>query len=155
MKMKMNMKTKLIIIMILSTLLALDAASRTTASRMVVISDTHLLSPELVTPGTAINQADAGDTKMMAMSDDIMGAITDSIIDLKPMLVLLTGDLTHNGERASHERMVHYLDRMAAHGIQSLVIPGHHPPPPSPGASLPSSTPTMATERPRSATPPR
>jgi len=126
MKMKMNMKTKLIIIMILSTLLALDAASRTTASRMVVISDTHLLSPELVTPGTAINRADAGDTKMMAMSDDIMGAITDSIIDLKPMLVLLTGDLTHNGERASHERMVHYLDRMAAHGIQSLVIPGNH-----------------------------
>ena len=63
---------------------------------------------------------------MMAMSDDIMAALTDSIIGLKPRVVLITGDLTHNGERASHERMAHYLNRMAAHGIQPLVIPGNH-----------------------------
>ena len=121
------MKTRLItIIMILSTLLSLEGMAHTAITRMVVISDPHLLAPELVTPGKAINSVDAGDSKMVAMSDDIMMSITDSIINLKPTLVLIAGDLTYNGERASHERMVQYLDRMAAHGIQPLVIPGNH-----------------------------
>ena len=121
----MNMKTTLIV-MILSTLLALESTARTANERIVVISDTHLLAPELVTPGSAIDHADAGDSKMMAQSDAIMSAITDSIVALKPAIVLLTGDLTHNGERASHERMAQHLERMAQHGIQALVIPGNH-----------------------------
>lgn len=119
------MKTKLII-MLLSALFALDATARVGLDRIVVISDIHLLSPELVVPGAAIDRADAGESKMMAQSDAIMRSITDSIIALHPSLVLITGDLTYNGERLSHERVAQYLDRMAAHGIQPLVIPGNH-----------------------------
>lgn len=114
------------IIMILSTLLALESTARNANEHIVVLSDTHLLAPELVTPGRAIDLADTSDSKMMAMSDAIMSAITDSIIELKPAIVLLTGDMTHNGERASHERMAQYLARMKAQGIQPLVIPGNH-----------------------------
>lgn len=112
--------------MVLSTLFTLETAAQQAAARMAVISDIHLLSPELVVPGSAIERADASDSKMMAMSDDIMAALTDSILDLKPNIVLLTGDLTYNGERKSHERMAQYLDRMAEQGIQPLVIPGNH-----------------------------
>ena len=118
--------TLIVIIMLLSAMSALGSTARTTMSRIVVISDTHLLSPDLVTAGSAIDKADAGDSKMMKMSDDIMSAITDSIIGLDPQVVLITGDLTYNGERASHERMAHYLERMAQHGIRPLVIPGNH-----------------------------
>lgn len=121
----MKMKTKLII-MLLSSLFALETVARPVGNRIVIISDTHLLAPALVTPGQAIDVADARDIKMMTMSDDIMSAITDSIIAISPDLVLITGDLTNNGERLSHERMVEHLDRMVAHGIQPLVIPGNH-----------------------------
>jgi 3',5'-cyclic AMP phosphodiesterase CpdA len=112
--------------MIISTLLALETEARNVTNRLVIISDPHLLAPELVTPGSAIDRADAAETKMMAMSDEIMSTLTDSIIDLNPSIVLITGDLTHNGERLSHERMAWHLDRMRQHGIQPLVIPGNH-----------------------------
>ena len=121
----MKMKTKLLI-MVLTSLLALETSARATANRIVIISDTHLLAPELVTPGKAIDLAEAKDIKMMTMSDEIMSAITDSIIAISPDLVLIAGDLTNNGERLSHERMAWHLDQMAAHGIRPLVIPGNH-----------------------------
>ena len=112
--------------MVLSALLALETTARSAHDRIVIFSDPHLLAPELALPGKAIERADAADSKMMSMSDDIMSTITDSIISIAPSIVLIPGDLTYNGERGSHERMVKYLDRMAAHGIQPLVIPGNH-----------------------------
>ena len=123
----MKMKTRLIyIIMLLTTLFAFDTQARMTLDRIAIISDVHLLSPELITPGSAIDRADAADSKMMAMSDEIMASITDSLIALKPSVVLLTGDLTYNGERLSHERMAWHLARLQQHGIRPLVIPGNH-----------------------------
>ena len=77
-------KIQYIIVMILSTLLALETTGRTSLDRIVVISDTHLLSPALIQAGNAIDLADASEVKMMAQSDDIMAAITDSIIAIKP-----------------------------------------------------------------------
>lgn len=124
---RMTMKLRhIIILMAISTLFSLESMARAATDTFVIISDPHLLSPELVTPGAAIDAAGAAETKMMAQSDDIMRALTDSIIALRPACVLISGDLTNNGERLSHERMVQYLDRMAQYSIQPLVIPGNH-----------------------------
>lgn len=116
-----------LIIMALTAILTLDASpDKAPGHGIVVMSDTHLLAPELITPGNASRQAEAAEVKMTAMSDSIVSALIDSIITWQPQTVLITGDLTHNGERASHERMARHLQRLASHGIQALVIPGNH-----------------------------
>ena len=97
-RMTMNSRLIIIALMVISSLFASASTARTVTDRFVIISDPHLLSPELVVPGAAIDAADAAETKMMAHSDDIMCAITDSVIAIQPAFVLITGDLTNNGE---------------------------------------------------------
>lgn len=94
---------------------------------IVVLSDTHLMAPQLNTqPGKAIANYASHDMRMTVQSDEIMQSLIAKIKKMKPKLVLITGDLTKDGERLSHERMVHYLDLLRASGIATLVIPGNH-----------------------------
>ena len=95
--------------------------------KIVVASDTHLMAPELVIAGgAAIDNFVARDMRMIALSDELMQAWTEQVAALHPQLVLLTGDLTKDGERASHERMAEHLSRLNQAGIKALVIPGNH-----------------------------
>lgn len=44
----------------------------------------------------------------------------------KPDLVLITGDLTKDGEQLSHQYVISKLDELRDLGIKTLVIPGNH-----------------------------
>ena len=94
--------------------------------KMVVISDIHLLAPDLFDNGEASQRLASGDMKLVLHSDLIMQRMVDEIIAQKPQLMLITGDLTLNGSRASHERLISHLRRMEKAGIKVLVIPGNH-----------------------------
>ncbi|MBR2146780.1 MAG: metallophosphoesterase [Muribaculaceae bacterium] len=94
--------------------------------KIMVISDPHLLSPSLYDDGNAARQLDKSDMKMVIQSDYIMHSLVDEIIKAKPQLLLITGDLTFNGERASHERLVEHLQRLEQAGVRTFVIPGNH-----------------------------
>ena len=94
--------------------------------RIMVISDIHLLAPELYDDGAAAQRMAAGDMKLSLKSDTIMQHIVDRAIADKPDLLLITGDLTLNGARASHERLVGHLARLQQNGVPTLVIPGNH-----------------------------
>ena len=93
---------------------------------MMAISDIHLLAPSLFDDGKAAQHLDASDMKMVLSSDLIMQRMVDEIIAEKPQLLLISGDLTFNGERASHERLVEHLQRLEKAGIRTYVIPGNH-----------------------------
>ena len=80
--------------------------------KMVVISDIHLLAPDLFDNGEASQRLASGDMKLVLQSDLIMQRMVDEIIAQKPQLMLITGDLTLNGSRASHERLISHLRRM-------------------------------------------
>ena len=97
-----------------------------TGLKIMVISDPHLLAPSLGGEGEAAKRLASSDMKLVLESDLIMGRMVDEIIKEKPQLLFITGDLTFNGARASHERLVSHLERLAQAGVRPLVIPGNH-----------------------------
>lgn len=94
--------------------------------QILVISDTHLLSPELYDNGEAALELAQSDMKLVLQSDEIMQSTIDWAIKQKPDLLLITGDLTFNGAQASHRRLATHLARLAQGGVPTLVIPGNH-----------------------------
>lgn len=94
--------------------------------KIMVISDPHLLAPSLHDDGKAAHQLEKSDMKLVTYSDPIMKIMIDVVIAEKPQLLLISGDLTLNGERASHERMAEHLQRLEQAGVRSFVIPGNH-----------------------------
>ena len=72
--------------------------------QILVISDTHLLAPELYDDGEAAQKLAQNDMKLVLESDKLMRLTVDWAIKQKPDLLLITGDLTFNGEQASHKR---------------------------------------------------
>ncbi len=92
----------------------------------MVISDTHLLAPSLHNDSKASQRLDAADMKLVLQSDLIMEKMVDEIIAERPRLLLIAGDLTFNGARASHERLVEHLQRLQQAGVNTLVVPGNH-----------------------------
>ena len=94
---------------------------------ILVLSDIHVMAPELLeADGAAMADYVASDRKMIRQSAEIFTTMVDSIIHLQPELLLISGDLTKDGERLSHEYVVNELNRLRDAGISTLVIPGNH-----------------------------
>lgn len=94
---------------------------------IMVLSDIHVMAPSLlVQAGSAFEEYLASDRKLLQESEDILATMISKIIESHPDLVLIPGDLTKDGERASHEMVVDYLNQLQAEGIQVLVVPGNH-----------------------------
>ena len=94
--------------------------------RIMVISDPHVI------PQTEIDKQANFDTymdtqrKMLQLSEPIWHALLDTALKYKPDLVLIPGDLTKDGEEASHDTVSAGIHRLEAAGIPVLVIPGNH-----------------------------
>ena len=95
--------------------------------KMAVISDLHVMAPQLlVSEGKAFEDYLIKDRKMLRESAEILETLVTDILDIRPHLVLVTGDLTKDGERVSHQLVVKQLKRLVDAGIQVLVVPGNH-----------------------------
>lgn len=109
-------------------LLETELVSAINNQKMVVLSDPHVMAPGLlVNEGTAWTTYLSGQRKLVDYSkllfDDMIVRIKR---DLRPGLVLISGDLTKDGEQVSHEYVTSKLDELRAIGIKTLVIPGNH-----------------------------
>lgn len=95
--------------------------------QVLVVSDIHTMAPELVKKkGSAFDNYVKNDMRMIAQSAEILDAIVDRALKLRPAVVLIPGDLTKDGELLSHQFVVSKLNRLLAAGIKAFVIPGNH-----------------------------
>lgn len=116
-------------ILLLSVFVLAAIASRAQhAWKMCVVSDVHLMAPELLrADGRAFQDYLSSDRKLLVESAEMLDTITARLLAERPDVVLVAGDLTKDGERVSHEMLEkRYLSRLRASGAKVFVVPGNH-----------------------------
>lgn len=95
--------------------------------KLVIASDIHYLSRKLTDFSESFrNQAEHGDGKVMPYIWEITDAFMEEVMAQQPDAVILSGDLTFNGEKDSHMEFAGRLHEIEAAGIPVIVIPGNH-----------------------------
>ncbi|MBC8060952.1 MAG: metallophosphoesterase [Clostridiaceae bacterium] len=92
-----------------------------------VATDIHYLAKSLTDNGEAFNTfMESGDGKQLNYIEDIVDAFIVDIKNKKPEVLILSGDLTSNGEKVSHIELAKKLKEIKDSGILVYVIPGNH-----------------------------
>lgn len=97
-------------------------------TEVAVASDVHVMAPALLQEECkAYGEYMSSDRKMLRESPLLLDELTARLRSGRPQFVLLTGDLTKDGEEVSHRYLVeHCLRPLLEAGIRPLVIPGNH-----------------------------
>lgn len=98
--------------------------------KIAMVSDIHYLDPALM-PDDYVTNEDfqkmmAGDRKLIELSDPIFRKAIEEIIDERPDILMIPGDLSFNGEYSSHLIVSGFLEEIEAHGIKVYVVPGNN-----------------------------
>ena len=94
---------------------------------IMLATDIHYFSDSLTDGGPRFQEMmEYGDGKIVTYIDQITDAFLDEVVKQHPDALVLSGDLTLNGEKASHKDLAEKLHRVENHGIPVLVIPGNH-----------------------------
>ena len=95
--------------------------------KITVISDIHYLDPSLWSDtSTSGEKFRIIDQRLPEASDAIMREVVQELINAKPDLVLIPGDLSFDGELVSHNKVAVYLSELTSAGIKVRVIDGNH-----------------------------
>lgn len=93
----------------------------------VVATDIHYLARSLTDGGSSFQyMVEHGDGKVVTYIEQIVDAFLEEVIAQKPDMLILSGDLTLDGEKKSHEELAEKLYSVQDAGIPVLVIPGNH-----------------------------
>lgn len=103
------------------------AARMEGGERIVLMTDVHYLAKSLTDRGISFqNEIEHGDGKLTHYVWEITEAALEEIEMLTPNVLIVSGDLTLNGEKESHEEFAAVLEEVERKGITVLVIPGNH-----------------------------
>lgn len=99
-----------------------------TDAKIAVISDNHLYDTDaLGAAGEAFQTYLASDRKMLVESEKILDAALEQIKNSGAEYLLISGDLTKDGEKVNHELLAEKLTAFEAEsGIEVFVINGNH-----------------------------
>jgi 3',5'-cyclic AMP phosphodiesterase CpdA len=92
-----------------------------------ITTDIHYLSKDLTDNGEAFNKfVSTGAGKQIGYIDEILSAFTYEVKNKKPDTLIISGDLTINGEKKSHVDISNKLKDIEKTGTSVYVIPGNH-----------------------------
>ncbi|MDE1548477.1 metallophosphoesterase [Jeotgalibaca caeni] len=92
-----------------------------------MVTDPHYLAPELFDDGEAFRRMQATSAgKDLARMPQIMEALVWEAAKEQPDLLIVSGDLTFNGEYQSMKEMADFFRQIEENGTQVSVIPGNH-----------------------------
>ncbi len=98
--------------------------------KIAVVSDIHYMAASLLKNNAASGEAFqnylAADPKLLEYSEPIFKQCISQILDEKPDILLIPGDLTKDGEKISHQEMVKLLKQFDKAHIKVFVVPGNH-----------------------------
>lgn len=95
--------------------------------KAIIGTDIHYLSKDLTDGGSGFQyMVEHGDGKVVTYIEPIVDAFLEEVIRQKPDILILSGDLTLDGEKKSHEELAEKLYTVKDAGIPVLVIPGNH-----------------------------
>ena len=123
---------KLLVILFVICLFACDARDdrhivEDGISKIMLVSDLHYLSSDLYDNGEKFNAYMAtSDAKLTKYSDVLVDGIIDTALEENADVLIISGDLTFNGEKLSHEQLSKRLAYLQDRGVDVLVIPGNH-----------------------------
>lgn len=98
--------------------------------KIAAISDVHLYDADTLgsdsSEGTALATYLASDRKMLIQSEAILDSALSSIKNSGVEYLLISGDLTKDGEKVNHELLAKKLTEVKKSGISVFVINGNH-----------------------------
>lgn len=93
----------------------------------IIASDLHYQSPLMTDFGEAFqNFVRNYDGKVVEYVDSITDAFLAEVAEKQPDALILSGDLTQNGEKVNHEELAKKLRLLESQGVPVVVIPGNH-----------------------------
>lgn len=94
---------------------------------IMMASDLHYMSASTHDEGAAFwKMVDADDGKLNQYSEEMIDALVEEAIAKQPSALVLSGDITLNGERINHEELAKKLRKVQEAGVPVAVIPGNH-----------------------------
>ena len=95
-------------------------------ARFAVISDLHVYDPSLGSGCAAFETVMQADRKLLLDSIELLEYAIQDILRSDAQFVLISGDLTKDGERVCHEIAADRLARLTDAGLKVYVVPGNH-----------------------------
>lgn len=93
----------------------------------IIASDLHYQSPLMTDFGEAFqNFVRNDDGKVVEYVDSITDAFLAEAAEKQPDALILSGDLTQNGEKVNHEELAKKLRLLESQGVPVVVILGNH-----------------------------
>ena len=95
--------------------------------RLMIATDLHYISPRINDNGPRFMRGvEAGDGKLSEHCEEIVQSLLLTALTERPDALLLTGDLSFNGELESLLDLAEKLQELQEAGIPVLVLPGNH-----------------------------